>query len=114
MLGNQRRLVTFNQRRYRGFMNQCWPPNQFKPLSQHFLQLWHSLAFISPMKGLYVSLCTLLSAGFVALTIKQEPLPFEIAEIQGVGSTWTIRSLEVYGTLKMPQEKLDTAKDYWY
>ena len=111
MLGNQRRLVTFNQQRYRGFMNQCWPPNQFKLLSQHFLQLWHSLAFISPMKGLYVSLCTLLSAGFVALTIKQEPLPFEIAEIQGVGSTWTIRSLEVYGTLKMPQEKLDIVKD---
>ena len=62
------------------------------------------------MKGLYASLCTLLSVGFVALTIKQKALK---AEIQGAGSMWTIPPLEVYGTLKVPQEKLDTAKDYW-
>ena len=65
------------------------------------------------MKGLYASLCALLSVGFVGLTIKQEAVPFEKAEIQGAGSTWTIRSLEVHGTLKMTQETLDTARDYW-
>ena len=43
-----------------------------------------------------------LSVGFVALTIKQEALPFEIAEIQGAGRMWTIPPLEMYGTLKMP------------
>ena len=42
------------------------------------------------MKGLYASLCTLLSVGCV------EALPFEIAEIQGAGSMWTIPPLEMY------------------
>ena len=95
-------------------MNQCWPPNQFKPLGQHFLQLWHSLAFISPMKGLYASLYTLLCVGLLLEPSSKKHIHLKEAEIQGAGSMWTMPPLVAYGTLKMPQEKLDTAKDYWY